>query len=137
LDGHISKGICALPTGFADLAGSFLLPAKSKTVQSFMKILYNWILIGVFAFIIFGLQKIDIALFILVLLWLGTYSTSERNKKMLHVFQILNDSRYISLMKRLGISKEETKEMGDKFEAEELTEKQRKELYKDMDDLGM
>ncbi len=102
-----------------------------------MKILYNWILIGVFAFIIFGLQKIDIALFILVLLWLGTYSTSERNKKMLHVFQILNDSRYISLMKRLGISKEETKEMGDKFEAEELTEKQRKELYKDMDDLGM
>ena len=40
-------------------------------------------------------------------------------------------------MKRLGISKEETKEMGDKFEAEELTEKQRKELYKDMDDLGM
>jgi len=34
LDGHISKGIWALPTGFADLAGSFLLPNQShKTVQ--------------------------------------------------------------------------------------------------------
>lgn len=102
-----------------------------------MKTLYNSILIGVFAFIIFGLQKIDIALFLLVLLWVGSYYNSERLKKLLYVIQTINGGRSIMLMKRLDISEEEGVEMMNKFETEHLTEKQRKELHKNMDDLGM
>ena len=102
-----------------------------------MKTIYNWILILAFAFIIFGLERLDIALFILVLLWVGSHYSIDKLRRSIHVLQTINDGRAIILMKRAGISEEEGAELLSKFEDENLTEKQRKDLHKDMDYLGM
>ncbi len=102
-----------------------------------MKTIYNWLLIIFFAFLIFGLDKTNIAVFILMLLWLGTNHTIERHKKFIHVFQILNDLRFFVLSEKIGLSKDEGLERINKLEIERLSEKEREELYKDMNDLGM
>jgi len=102
-----------------------------------MKTIYNWILILAFAFIIFILHRIDIALFALVLLWVGSYHSIEKLRKSVHVFQMINDGRSNIVMNKLGISEEEGAELLNNFENETLTEKQRKDLHKDMNYLGM
>jgi len=102
-----------------------------------MKTIYNWILILAFAFIIFGLERLDIALFILVLLWVGSHSTLDRHKKFIHVFQILNDLRFFVLSEKVGLSKQDGIDRVNELEMERLSEKEREKLYKDMDYLGM
>lgn len=102
-----------------------------------MKTIYNWILILTFAFIIFGLERLDIALFLLVLLWSGSHYAIDKLRRSLHVIQTVNDGRTIILMRKAGISEEESVELLNKFENENLTEKQRKDLHKDMDYLGL
>ena len=72
-----------------------------------------------------------------MLLWLGTNHTIERHKKFIHVFQILNDLRFFVLSEKIGLSKDEGLERINKLEIERLSEKEREELYKDMNDLGM
>lgn len=102
-----------------------------------MKTIYNWILILAFAFIIFILHRIDIALFALVLLWLGSHVTLEKHKKFIHVFQILNDLRFFTISEKAGLSEEEGSRRVNELEQERLTDIERKRLYKEMDDLGM
>lgn len=102
-----------------------------------MKTIYNWIFILTFAFIIFGLERVDIALFALVLLWGGSHYSIDKLRRSLHVIQTINDGRSFIAMKKLGISEEEGAELLNDYENENLTEKQRKNLHKDMDYLGM
>lgn len=102
-----------------------------------MKIIYNWILIGFFAFLIFGLERLDIALFILVLLWGGSHYSIDKLRRSIRVLQTVNDGRAIILMERAGISTEEGEELLTEFENKHLTEKQRKALHEDMDYLGL
>lgn len=102
-----------------------------------MKIIYNWILIGFFAFLIFGLEKTNVAIFILMLLWLGSNHTLEKHRKFIHVSQILNDFRFLILSEKVGLSEEEGSDRVNKLEMERLNKKERERLYKDMDDLRM
>lgn len=102
-----------------------------------MKTLYNWILIGFFAILIFGFNRIDIATFLIFLFWLGSNYEIDKQKKFTHVFQVLNDIRYKVISKKTGLSEEEAKVESDLIEMLFLTEEEKVRLYKDMDDLGM
>lgn len=102
-----------------------------------MKLIFNWFLIIVFFFLIFIAKETSIALFILCLLWLGNSYTTEKHRKFIHVFQVLNDTRFSALSKKVGLSKEEGLDMCEEMENEILSEVERKRLHKDMDDLGL
>lgn len=101
------------------------------------KIIFNWFLIVVFFVLIFIIKEPNIALFILCLLWIGNTYTTERHRKFIHVFQVLNDIRFFAVSKKIGITAEEGQAMSDEVEMERLSEIERKRLHKDMDDLGL
>lgn len=101
------------------------------------KIIFNWFLIVVFFVLIFIIKESNIALFILCLLWIGNTYTTERHRKFIHVFQVLNDIRFFAVSKKIGITAEEGQAMSDEVEMERLSEIERKRLHKDMDDLGL
>jgi hypothetical protein len=102
-----------------------------------MKTIYNWILIGFFAFLIFSLEKTNIAVFILMLLWLGSNYTLEKHRKFIHVFQVLNDFRFQVLSEKVGLTKEEGATKINKLENENLSKEELKRLHEDMDGLGL
>ena len=97
----------------------------------------NLILAGFFAVLIFGFNHTDIATFILFLFWLGSNYEIDKQKKYMHVFQILNDIRHLVTAKMINLSPEQMKVEADLIEMLQLTEEQRNKLYSDMDDLGL
>jgi hypothetical protein len=57
-------------------------------------------------------------------------------RKLIRVFQSVNDVRFISISRKLNISEEEGQKIGDEIE-NKLTDEEKKSLYADMDDLGL
>lgn len=57
-------------------------------------------------------------------------------RKLVRVYQVMNEGKLISIIRKLGITNEELQKLGDETE-NNLTEEQRKSLYEDMDSLGL
>jgi hypothetical protein len=57
-------------------------------------------------------------------------------RKLIRVFQVMNEIKLLSIIKKLKITNEEGQEISDEVESQ-LTDEQRASLHKDMDDLGL
>jgi hypothetical protein len=92
-------------------------------------------LIGII--ILFAVEDIRWFLFYLLIILL---ITSERRtdylRKLARAYQVMNEGKLVSIIRKLGITDEELQELGDETE-NNLTEEQRKSLYQDMSDLGL
>lgn len=98
------------------------------------KFLYNiWfeILLGIV--ILYFIENIK--WFLLYLLIVIVYRI-DYIRKMIRVFQTVNDARFISIMRKLKISEEEGKIIGNEIE-DNLTESQKDSLYRDINSLGL
>lgn len=57
-------------------------------------------------------------------------------RKLIRVFHVMNEVKLSGIIKKLNVTEEELKKIGDDVE-NDLTEEQRKSLYQDMNDLGL
>lgn len=74
--------------------------------------------------------------YLLIILLLTAEARTDYLRKLIRVFQVMNEGKLLGIIKKLDISAEELEEIGDNVE-NNLTEEQRKSLYKDMEDLGL
>lgn len=75
-------------------------------------------------------------LYFLIVFYVNSAIWGNYLRKLIRVFQVMNEGKLLGIMRKLKITKEEMQKIGDEVESN-LTEKQRKSLYKDMDDLGL
>ncbi len=74
--------------------------------------------------------------YLLIILLITSEARMDYLRKLIRVFQVTNEGKLMSIIKKLNITQEELQELGNEFE-NNLTEEQRESLYKDMDDLGL
>jgi len=100
-------------------------------------LLRYWFEIGVGALLVWWVEDVRWFLFyaFVIVLWVTAYQT-DYLRKLIRVFQTLNEMKLLGIMQRLGITPEEGQALGDEVESN-LTEEQRRSLYQDMDDLGL
>ncbi len=104
-------------------------------IFKFLKSFWIEILIG--AILLFAVDDIRWFLFYFLVIVLATiHYKAEYLRKLIRVFQVVNEGKLLGIIKKLNISEEELQDIGDSVEAN-LTEKQLKSLYKDMEDIGL
>lgn len=74
--------------------------------------------------------------YLLIILLLISEIHTDYLRKLIKVFQVTNEGKLMGIIKKLNVTEEELQKIGDEME-NNLTEKQRKSLYQDMDDLGL
>lgn len=74
--------------------------------------------------------------YLLIILLVTSEARTDYLRKLIRVFQVTNEGKLMSIIKKLDITQEELQELGNEFE-NNLTEQQRESLYKDMEDLGL
>jgi len=81
----------------------------------------------------------DIRWFLLYFLVISLVTSERRTdylRKLIRVFRVTNEGKLLAILKKLNITSDELQEIWDEVE-NNLTEDQRKSLFKDMDDLGL
>ncbi len=93
------------------------------------------IIIG--AAILYFVEDIRWFLFYLMIVLLFTAEKrADYLRKLIRVYQVANEGKLMSIIRKMGIKPEELQKLGDEVESG-LTEKQRESLYQDMNDLGL
>lgn len=100
-------------------------------------LLRYWLEIGIGALLVLLAEDVRWFLFyaFVIVLWVTAHQI-DYLRKVIRVFQTVNELKLLSIMQRLGITQEEGQALGDEMESN-LTEEQRRSLYQDMDDIGL
>lgn len=96
-----------------------------------------WLEILVGSIILFAVNDTRwFLLYFLIIFLISSELRTDYIRKLVRVYQVFNEGKFIGIIRKLGITDEELQELGDEIE-NNLTDEQRKSLYKDMDDLGL
>jgi hypothetical protein len=74
--------------------------------------------------------------YLLVILLLSSALLIDSLRKIIRIYQVANEGKLMSIIKKLNITPEELQKLGDEYEST-LTDKQKKSLYRDAHDLGL
>lgn len=106
-------------------------------MQILKLLLGYWLEIGAGVLLLIVVEDVRwFLLYAFIIILLVSERQTDYLRKLVRVYQVTNEGKLLSIMRRMEITPEELQEIGDEVEST-LTEKQRQSLYRDMDDLGL